>query len=646
VALLTLAALAGFTACGALAQEDSPAKPEPSQEEPASASTEDPEVEAFRDLGGKFVAKGFKSSWAPDGTRLVFGRQEATFAEQGGGLSVLDLKTGKITDLVTEGKDPAWSPKKGRYIAYVAGGYGAEEHIWIVDPSGENARKIAEGGYPSWSQDGKTLYYHSRTQRKIMTIDIDAATPEPREIMSSTYWYPAVSADGKRVAFRSGNQIVVAVCQTGETVKEYTVPPARGFLGNWSPDGKYLAFGGYGFHDVPGLWILEVETGDLKRLSKGFFTQPAWSADGSKLSVDLRLRSGFEIWVIDAKVVDSLEPYEMPRDRYAVPEGDVEELAEFIREIRNFRPRSALEYREHRAKSVSALRSAAEKILEVEKDQASEAYQLAKTILLESRVRRIGGASLEEKKEILRDLESALAEKAKTELESRDLGLAMTVARALEYGGQTELAAEAYETFASVIGTASDENLTRYVEMFEGCARRLRLPGNVLGLKGTKLDGGELDWDGYRGKVVLVDFWATWCGPCLAELPNVREYYELYHDRGFDVVGISLDRTRKALEDFLEKEPLPWVTLYDEEAGGSHPMATYYGVMAIPTVLLVDKEGKVLSLRARGEELGRLLKEQLGPVDEEKLREMEQQTQKEANAETKANDSEKRRSSE
>ena len=76
-----------------------------------------------------------------------------------------------------------------------------------------------------------------------------------------------------------------------------------------------------------------------------------------------------------------------------------------------------------------------------------------------------------------------------------------------------------------------------------------------------------------------------------------------------------MDRDRQALEQFLESEKLPWVTLHEKELGGRHPLAAYYGINAIPTVLLVDKEGKVVSLRARGPELDRLLEGLLGPAE-------------------------------
>jgi hypothetical protein len=75
-----------------------------------------------------------------------------------------------------------------------------------------------------------------------------------------------------------------------------------------------------------------------------------------------------------------------------------------------------------------------------------------------------------------------------------------------------------------------------------------------------------------------------------AELPSLKAIYERYHDRGFDVVGISLDADRQALEAFLEKEQLPWVTLHGQPAGVQRPLAEYYGIMTIPTRFLVDSD--------------------------------------------------------
>ena len=584
------------------------------KENPAAAEAEsaparqkdDPQVRALRELGGRFLIKGFKSSWSPDGKQLVFGHQEAPYAEEGGGLSILDVATGKATSLVQSGKDPSWAPGDGRHIAYVDGGYGADEQVWVVEPSGENRRKVIDGGFPSWSPDGKTIYFHSRKERKYMAVNIDEDGAAPTKILDSSWWYPAFSSDGKRVAYRSGDQLVLADCETGKTVKQYQVPGGRGFLGSWSPDGKHVAYGGYGFHDVPGLWIVDVQTGELKQLSEGFVTMPVWSSDGSKISMDLRLRTGFQVWVIDGKIVDGLEKVTPPQDRYAVPQEGVELLLKFIRELQRFRPQSTQQHLEHRAKSGPALKLAAERVLKSESDESSEAYQVAALVLLQSRVQTLSRASQDEKQQVIADLSQVLKSKAKTGLENSDLMLAMSAGRTLEYAGQAELAADAYEAFVEAIGASKDASIVRYLEQLQGAARRLRLPGSFLELKGTLLDGSELDWKSYRGKVVLVDFWATWCGPCRAEMPNVKKYYELYHDRGFEVIGISLDRSRKALEDFLETEKLPWVTLYADDAGGSHPMATHYGVTAIPTVILADKEGKVVSLRARGEELARI----------------------------------------
>ena len=116
------------------------------------------------------------------------------------------------------------------------------------------------------------------------------------------------------------------------------------------------------------------------------------------------------------------------------------------------------------------------------------------------------------------------------------------------------------------------------------------------------VDGKPFNLAAYKGKVVLVDFWATWCGPCVAELPNVMKAYEKHHPNGFEIIGISLDSDKSKLEKFTKEKKMPWQQYFDGK-GWSNKLSSQYGVNSIPATYLLDGEGKIIAKNLRGAEL-------------------------------------------
>jgi thiol-disulfide isomerase/thioredoxin len=340
--------------------------------------------------------------------------------------------------------------------------------------------------------------------------------------------------------------------------------------------------------------------------------QPALSpADASALGVGGPQSEGDKAW---AEVEKSLETLIRPPERPADPTK--EQIAELKRKqaeamttaaakVRDFytthtNHANTAEAREHEQGLLSVAArlgntNAAVLLEKLEKAKLADP-NLPEDERLQLRVQQVQRAASakagDDQKLLLAEMESGVR-KLQAEFPKRTelSGLLLQVAEEHINQGDVEKARKMAQEVVDAraegeLKTAAQELLTKVGRI-----------GKPLEIKFKAVDGRDVDLVSMKGKVVLIDFWATWCGPCMAELPHVKEAYEKLNPKGFEIVGISLDQKLPELKKVLAEEKMTWPQYFEES--GENKYAEQYGITGIPTMWLVDKKGLLRDLNAR-----------------------------------------------
>ncbi len=204
--------------------------------------------------------------------------------------------------------------------------------------------------------------------------------------------------------------------------------------------------------------------------------------------------------------------------------------------------------------------------------------------------------------EALASFEVLMASLGGADQEEFAANFADTLASAATAAGEPDVARKVYSGLLKKFGGDSP-NLVQKVKDEMGRLDRIgtRAPDVAV----NDLAGATFRLDECRGKYVLVDFWATWCAPCVVELPRLQSAYAKYKGKGFEIVAVSLDEAKSAVTDFVKARKLPWRQVHNGTSNGD--LVEAFGVRTIPATFLIDPKGTIIRLELRGPALDKAL---------------------------------------